>query len=73
MIVQFSRGGGQFLAGKYVGNQEPDKASVAGCVAGALQVRQLAEFYGVPVRVRRPWNGRSLGARGIGRANTLSQ
>merc|ERR1711990_790567 len=28
---------------------EPDKASVAGCVAGALQVRQLAELYGVPV------------------------
>merc|ERR1712230_254414 len=25
------------------------KASVAGCVAGALQVRQLAELYGVPV------------------------
>ena len=49
MIVQFSRGGGQFLAGKYIGNQEPDKASVAGCVAGALQVRQLAELYGVPV------------------------
>ena len=37
MIVQFSRGGGQFLAGKFIGNQEPDKASVAGCVAGALQ------------------------------------
>jgi len=49
MIVQFSRGGGQFLAGKFIGNQEPDKASVAGCVAGALQVRQLAELYGVPV------------------------
>ena len=49
MIVQFSRGGGQFLAGKFIGNQEPDKASVAGCVAGALQVRRLAELYGVPV------------------------
>ena len=50
MIVQFSRGGGQFLAGKYVAAGEmADKASVAGCVAGALQVRQLAELYGVPV------------------------
>ena len=49
MIVQFSRGGGQFLAGKAVSAGEPDKASVAGCVAGALQVRQLAELYGVPV------------------------
>merc|ERR1711988_388453 len=44
-----SRVGGQFLAGKYVAGGEPDKASVAGCVAGALQVRQLAELYGVPV------------------------
>merc|ERR1719498_1692119 len=49
MIVQFSRGGGQFLAGKAVSAGEPDKASVAGCVAGALQVRQVAELYGVPV------------------------
>merc|ERR1740123_1366644 len=49
MIVQFSRGGGQFLAGKFIGNQEPDKASVAGCVAGALHVRAVAELYGVPV------------------------
>lgn len=50
MIVQFSRGGGQFLAGKAVsGGDMVDKASVAGCVAGALQVRQLAELYGVPV------------------------
>jgi len=51
MIVQFSRGGGQFLAGKFVAGQDgmADKASIAGCVAGALQVRQLAELYGVPV------------------------
>lgn len=50
MIVQFSRGGGQFLAGKAVSSGDMvDKASVAGCVAGALQVRQLAELYGVPV------------------------
>ncbi|KAJ8601483.1 hypothetical protein CTAYLR_006698 [Chrysophaeum taylorii] len=50
MIVQFSRGGGQFLAGKTIATGDMvDKASVAGCVAGALQVRQLAELYGVPV------------------------
>merc|ERR1719238_376685 len=50
MIVQFSRGGGQFIAGKsIVKGDMADKASVAGCVAGALQVRQLAELYGVPV------------------------
>jgi len=51
MIVQFSRGGGQFMAGKYVSSQKgnADIASIAGCVAGALQVRQLAALYGVPV------------------------
>mmetsp|Transcript_1193 Transcript_1193/g.3587 ORF Transcript_1193/g.3587 Transcript_1193/m.3587 type:complete len:395 (-) Transcript_1193:78-1262(-) len=49
MIVQFSRGGGQFLAGKSMAAEHPDTGSVAGCVAGALQVRALAELYGVPV------------------------
>mmetsp|Transcript_5057 Transcript_5057/g.7581 ORF Transcript_5057/g.7581 Transcript_5057/m.7581 type:complete len:182 (+) Transcript_5057:61-606(+) len=50
MIVQFSRGGGQFIAGKSVaGGENQDSAAVAGCVAGALHVRQLAELYGVPV------------------------
>jgi len=49
MIVQFSRGGGQFLAGKAMTAKNPDTGSVAGCVAGALQVRALAELYGVPV------------------------
>jgi fructose-bisphosphate aldolase class II len=50
MIVQFSRGGGQFIAGKSMAKGDlQDKGSVAGCVAGALQVRALAEFYGVPV------------------------
>ena len=48
MIVQFSRGGGQF-GGASRSAGEPDKASVAGCVGGRLQVRQLAELYGVPV------------------------
>merc|ERR1712228_1112444 len=48
MIIQFSRGGGQFIAGKAAKNDD-DAACIAGCVAGALQVRQLAELYGVPV------------------------
>merc|ERR1719353_1148579 len=48
MIVQFSRGGGQFLAGKAADN-ENDAAAIAGCVAGALHVRKVAELYGVPV------------------------
>merc|ERR1719326_2751094 len=41
MIVQFSRGGGQFYDG--------DAACIAGAVAGALHVRTVAELYGVPV------------------------
>mmetsp|Transcript_10496 Transcript_10496/g.16785 ORF Transcript_10496/g.16785 Transcript_10496/m.16785 type:complete len:403 (+) Transcript_10496:67-1275(+) len=49
MIIQFSNGGGQFLAGKGLKNEADQKAAVMGCVAGALQVRALAEFYGVPV------------------------
>eukprot|EP00312_Isochrysidales_sp_CCMP1244_P007275 CAMPEP_0196684826 /NCGR_PEP_ID=MMETSP1090-20130531/10784_1 /TAXON_ID=37098 /ORGANISM="Isochrysis sp, Strain CCMP1244" /LENGTH=369 /DNA_ID=CAMNT_0042023319 /DNA_START=131 /DNA_END=1240 /DNA_ORIENTATION=+ len=48
MIVQFSRGGGQFIAGKTADNAD-DAACIAGSVAGALHVRQVAELYGVPV------------------------
>merc|ERR1719326_1242854 len=48
MIVQFSRGGGQFYAGKAAANDD-DAACIAGAVAGALHVRTVAELYGVPV------------------------
>uniref|UniRef100_A0A6T0AK09 fructose-bisphosphate aldolase n=1 Tax=Chrysotila carterae TaxID=13221 RepID=A0A6T0AK09_CHRCT len=48
IIVQFSRGGGQFIAGKKAKNDN-DAACIAGTVAGALHVRQVAELYGVPV------------------------
>merc|ERR1711871_1440265 len=48
MIVQFSRGGGQFVAGKAAPNED-DKAAIAGTVAGALYTRAIAELYGVPV------------------------
>ena len=48
MIVQFSNGGGYFMAGKGTSNDD-QKAAVAGCVAGALMVRELADLYGVPV------------------------
>jgi len=48
MIVQFSRGGGQFLAGKAADNTD-DAACIAGCVASALHTRAIAELYGVPV------------------------
>merc|ERR1719230_1757742 len=48
MIIQFSRGGGQFIAGKTADNTD-DAACIAGTVAGALHTRAIAERYGVPV------------------------
>jgi len=48
IMVTFSKGGGQFIAGKAADNTD-DKASIAGCIAGAKHVRAVAELYGVPV------------------------
>ena len=48
VIIQFSNGGAQFNAGKGLSN-EGQKAAIAGAVAGAKHVHQLAEAYGVPV------------------------
>merc|ERR1719287_34322 len=48
IMVTFSKGGGQFIAGKAADNTD-DAACIAGCVAGALHVREVAKLYGVPV------------------------
>ena len=48
VIIQFSNGGAQFNAGKGLSN-ENQKAAIAGAVAGAKHVHELAEAYGVPV------------------------
>jgi len=48
IMVTFSRGGGQFIAGKAADNTD-DAACIAGSVAGALHVRTVAKLYGVPV------------------------
>ena len=48
IMVTFSKGGGQFIAGKSVDNAN-DEASIAGCIAGAMHVREVAKLYGVPV------------------------
>ncbi|WP_296313591.1 class II fructose-bisphosphate aldolase [Winogradskyella sp. UBA3174] len=48
VIIQFSNGGGQFNAGKGLSN-ENQKAAIAGSIAGAKHVHQMAEAYGVPV------------------------
>lgn len=48
--VQASNGGAAFYAGKSINNKEPkEQASIAGAVAMALHVRQMAKFYGIPV------------------------
>lgn len=48
VILQFSNGGAQFNAGKGLSN-ENQKAAVAGAVAGAKHVHELAELYGATV------------------------
>ena len=48
IIIQFSNSGAQFFAGKSLDNKT-QKASIAGAVAGAHFVRNIAEAYGVPV------------------------
>ena len=48
IIVQFSNSGGLFFGGKTL-NNDGQKASIAGSVAGAHFVRSIAEAYGVPV------------------------
>jgi len=48
IMVTFSKGGGQFIAGKSADNTD-DAASIAGCIAGAKHVREVAKLYGVPV------------------------
>ena len=48
VIIQFSNGGAQFNAGKGLSNDE-QKAAIAGSIAGAKHVHQMAEAYGVPV------------------------
>ena len=48
IMVTFSKGGGQFIAGKSLPNNDDD-ASIAGAIAGAMHVREVAKLYGVPV------------------------
>ena len=48
VIIQFSNGGAAFVAGKGLSN-DGQKAAIAGAVAGAKHVHELAEMYGVTV------------------------
>ena len=48
VIIQFSNGGAHFNAGKGLSN-DGQRAAVAGAVAGALHVHELASLYGATV------------------------
>lgn len=48
VIIQFSNGGAQFNAGKGLSN-DGQKAAVAGAIAGAKHVHELAKAYGATV------------------------
>jgi fructose-bisphosphate aldolase, class II len=48
IIIQLSNGGAHFFAGKFLDNKN-EKASIAGGIAGAHYVRNLASAYGVAV------------------------
>ena len=48
VIIQFSNGGSQFNAGKGLSNQN-QKAAIAGAIAGAKHIHEIAEAYGASV------------------------
>jgi fructose-bisphosphate aldolase class II len=48
VIIQFSNGGAQFMAGKGMPNDQL-QANISGAVSGALHIHNVAEYYGVPV------------------------
>jgi fructose-bisphosphate aldolase class II len=48
VIIQFSNGGAQFMAGKGMPNDNL-QANISGGISGALHVHNVAKYYGVPV------------------------
>ncbi|MAC86489.1 MAG: class II fructose-bisphosphate aldolase [Flavobacteriales bacterium] len=48
VVIQFSRGGGHFFAGKSLSNKN-EQAAINGCISGALHVHQMAKLYGATV------------------------
>lgn len=48
VIIQFSNGGAQFIAGKGMPNKNLE-ANIYGAVSGALHIHNVAKHYGVPV------------------------
>src|SRR6186713_3652396 len=48
VIIQFSNGGAQFIAGKGMPNDKM-QANISGGISGALHIHEVAKYYGVPV------------------------
>lgn len=48
VIIQFSNGGAQFIAGKGMPNDKL-QGNIQGAISGALHVHNVAKYYGVPV------------------------
>jgi fructose-bisphosphate aldolase class II len=48
VIIQFSNGGAQFIAGKGMPNDQL-QGNIAGGISGALHIHNVAKHYGVPV------------------------
>lgn len=48
VIIQFSNGGAQFIAGKGMPNDQL-QGNIQGGVSGALHIHNVAKYYGVPV------------------------
>jgi len=48
VIIQFSNGGAQFIAGKGMANDQL-QANISGAISGALHIHNVAKYYGVPV------------------------
>jgi fructose-bisphosphate aldolase class II len=48
VIIQFSNGGAQFIAGKGMPNDQL-QGNISGAVSGALHIHNVAKYYGVPV------------------------
>jgi fructose-bisphosphate aldolase, class II len=48
VIIQFSNGGAQFMAGKGMPNDNL-QANISGAISGALHIHNVAKYYGVPV------------------------
>jgi fructose-bisphosphate aldolase class II len=48
VIIQFSNGGAQFIAGKGMPNDKM-QANISGAISGAMHIHTVAKHYGVPV------------------------